>query len=153
MTTPMDAWFDAAEMTRLAGKLLEPSAGPAMAGDPSFGGDFVGFADDDSAAPGLPDTLRAALGGLRQCFLGGFFILNDQGGAVMAEGDAARFQTLAEAFARTGGNAAVRLKINAASWLELVPVGQGESRRVFGAVTAGPLETVALERIKAALAE
>jgi len=149
--TSYDAWLDPQEVKRLAGQLLEPApvATAKRPADPSFGMDFVGFAADEPDETKAPALATNGIDGLRQRFVHGMFFLDEQGEPVFAEGEAERFQSLASDFARStaGNRRIVRLKIDAARWLELVPVDSPGSRRVFGAILAEPLDAAAFEQI------
>lgn len=155
--TSYDAWLDPEEVKRLAGQLLEPAPQTTAksSSDPSFGEDFVGFAADEPETNPSPAPIPGGIEGLRQRFAHGMFLLDEKGGTVFAEGEAERLQSLASDFARSTGESrrGVRLKIDALRWLELVPVDSPESRRVFGAIVAEPLDAAALEQIAAALGE
>jgi hypothetical protein len=154
--TSYDAWLDPQEVKRLAGQLLEPAptATAKPPGDPSFGADFVGF-DAEELEAKSPVPVLTGIDGLRQRFAHGMFLLNEQGEAIFAEGDAGQLQSLAIAFARSSAETrrGVRLKIDAVRWLELVPIDSPESRRVFGAIVTEPLDSEALQQIEAALGE
>ena len=154
--TSYDAWLDPEEVKRLAGQLLEPapSATAKPSRDPSFGADFVGFAADEPETK-TDSSTPSGLEGLRQRFAHGMFLLDEQGEAVFAEGEAEQLQPLASDLARSTAQnrPGVRLKIDALRWLELVPVDSLQSRRVFGTIVTEPLDLAALEQIATALGE
>lgn len=133
----MDAWLDTEEMARLAGKLAGATCGaPVSGGDPSFGGDFVGFEAEVSAAPrGLAELKRDY--GATDAFVRGA-----DGSLEFSEGAGERWAALV---CGPVGQP-VRLKISATAWLELIPLVDD---RVLGVVVSRPLDAAVVGKVSA----
>lgn len=132
----MDAWLDTEEMARLAGKLIDPAPGTPAAGcDPSFGGDFVGFEAEVSAAP------KALAGWKRDFGATDVFVRGAEGSLEFSEGAGERMAALACGPVEQP----VRLKVSATGWLELIPLREN---RLLGLVVRQPLDAAVVERLR-----